>query len=218
MSENPSAHFKKNLNYSFKRARRSLKKCRNPTAFNNYQGLLGELQRWEERGKIDLYYFDESGFSQAPYLPYTWSPVNQPTELTSYPHSRRLNVLGFLSRQQKVVYHATEGKVTAETVIEAMEKLLETKVAEREIIVVLDNASVHRSKKVRAKVTDWIDQGLWLLYIPPYSPELNLIEILWKKIKYEWLPLDAHTHFEKLRHAVEVILSEFGDKYKINFV
>lgn len=39
------------------------------------------------------------------------------------------------------------------------------------------------------KKEDWLLRGVIPWHIPAYSPELNLIEILWRKIKYEWLPI-----------------------------
>jgi len=52
----------------------------------------------------------------------------------------------------------------------------------------------------------------------PYSPELNLIEILWRKIKYNWLPLRAYLSFDHLQSELKNILDQFGSKYKITFV
>ena len=54
-------------------------------------------------------------------------------------------------------------------------------------------------------------------YLPSYSPELNLIEILWRFIKYYWLPFSAYTSFQCLCTAVEDILTRFGTDYKITF-
>ncbi len=125
---------------------------------------------------MDLYYFDESGFSQKSNLPYAWSPVGEPFAFPAYSHSKRLNVLGFLSRQGKLVYHSTEGHVTTDTVIEAFEKLIENKphTAKKKLTVVfLDNASFHRSAKFKEKCSDWITEGVLVLYLPAYSPELN---------------------------------------------
>ncbi len=48
----------------------------------------------------------------------------------------------------------------------------------------------------------------------PYSPELNLIEILWRKIKYNWLPLRAYLSFDHLQSELKNILDQFGSKYK----
>jgi hypothetical protein len=71
-----------------------------------------------------LYYFDESGFSQKSSIPYAWSPVGQPLKLPAFSHSRRLNVLGFLSRQGKLIYHTTTDTVTTAVVLEAFDLLL----------------------------------------------------------------------------------------------
>ena len=52
---------------------------------------------------------------------------------------------------------------------------------------------------------------------PPYAPELNRIEILWRFIKYRWLPFTAYGSYEKLKEAAEEILANFGGKYHITF-
>jgi len=54
--------------------------------------------------------------------------------------------------------------------------------------------------------------------LPVYSPELNLIEILWRKIKYEWLPFSAYKGMSWLRNSLNKILKDFGsEKYHIKF-
>lgn len=179
---------------------------------------MRQLQQWEERGEAELYYFDESGFSQASSVPYAWGPVNQPLALPAFSHSRRLNVLGFLSRQGRLVYHTTPHAVTTETVLEAFDLLLEEKSPEAFAIVVLDNASIHRSALFRRKALEWRAQRLYVVFLPSYSPELNLIEILWRKIKYEWLPITAYQSFQSLTDHVLQVLSGYGKKYSISFV
>ncbi|MGB3514545.1 MAG: transposase [Microcoleaceae cyanobacterium] len=54
--------------------------------------------------------------------------------------------------------------------------------------------------------------------LPTYSPQLNLIEILWRLIKYEWLGIEAYVNWETFIASVEKILREFGENYVINFV
>jgi hypothetical protein len=49
------------------------------------------------------------------------------------------------------------------------------------------------------------------------SPELNLIEILWRRIKYHWLPLDAYQSYVHLKTEVLSILENIGEKYVITF-
>lgn len=144
--------------------------------------------------------------------------MGQALELPAFSHSRRLNVLGFLSRQGRLVYHTTTDTVTTPVVIEAFERLLEHKSPEAFAIVVLDNASVHRSALFRSKELEWRAHRLYVIFLPAYSPELNLIEMLWRKIKYEWLPVTAYQSFQSLAEQVLKVLSGYGEKYRINFV
>ena len=53
------------------------------------------------------------------------------------------------------------------------------------------------------KLIDWMAYRIHLVYLPLYSPELNLIEIFWCEIKYRWLPLTAYSSFDKLCEAVK---------------
>ena len=59
-------------------------------------------------------------------------------------------------------------------------------------------------------------QGEIELYAP-YSLELNLIEILWRKIKYQWLPVSAYDSFAKLKEELFEILANIGTEYRIVF-
>ena len=56
---------------------------------------------------------------------------------------------------------------------------------------------------------------MWIFRQP--SPELNLIEILWRRIKYHWLPLDAYESYAHLKREVLSILENIGEKYVITF-
>ena len=190
---------------------------RDECAFRNFQAVLQQLQAWEDEGEIDLYYFDESGFSQKTNLPYAWSRRGVPLTQTAFSHSKRLNVLGFLSRHHDPYFQTTTGKVDAATVIAAFNGFAARKPPDRLTVVILDNASMHTSKKFLRETKQWLDQNIWPVHLPAYSPELNLIEILWKKMKYEWLPIDARSSFAHLTYCVEEMLSKIGQKYKIIF-
>ncbi|MCK5830886.1 MAG: transposase [Methylococcales bacterium] len=53
--------------------------------------------------------------------------------------------------------------------------------------------------------------------IPPYSPELNNIEIVWRKIKYKWLPFSAYDSYSTLKKELFDVLTNIGKTYKIKF-
>lgn len=125
--------------------------------------------------------------------------------------------MGFLSRAGKLVYHTTTEPVTTETVIEAFDQFVVQKDPDTFAIVVLDNASMHRSKAFRRKMVEWLSHRVHLVYLSAYSPELNLIEILWRQMKYAWLPLSAYLSFDRLCDEVHRLLSGYGTECAINF-
>ena len=65
----------------WKRVRKSLKSLRDPIAFAKCKRELEALQKREDKGKIDLYYFDESGFTLDPYIPYAWQEPGTVVEI-----------------------------------------------------------------------------------------------------------------------------------------
>lgn len=207
---------KKNGN-SFKRVRHSLKPLRNEMDFRNTQDMLNSLKEWEEKGECQVYFFDESGFSQTSSVPYAWGPIREPWEIPRYQHSQRLNVLGFLSRTGPFFHHVTTASVKTQTVIDAFDAFAAQKDPDTFVVIVLDNASMHRSKAFRRKILDWMSHRIHLVYLSPYSPELNLIEILWREIKYRWLPLTAYASFSRLCEEVEKVCNGYGSEYSITF-
>jgi len=63
----------------------------------------------------------------------------------------------------------------------------------------------------------WEEKGLTVFYLPPYSPELNPIEILWKFMKYYWIELDAYKSTTNMKKYVEKVIRNYGIDYEINF-
>lgn len=179
------------------------------------------MKHYETQGEIKLFYFDGSGFSTTSCIPYAWQEIGKTHEIPRQ-RSKRLNVLGFMSRDNKSYFHTIEGSVTSGGVIAAFNDFSSRYAGQYEqtqvpCVVILDNASIHHSKAVKLRMSDWMRQGVFLHFLPTYSPELNLIEILWRKIKYEWLSMSAYKNYPSLKESVLEILHGFGIKNKITF-
>jgi len=69
-------------------------------------------------------------------------------------------------------------------------------------VIVLDNAGFHRSEEVRAARADLWQRRIYLYYLPPYSPEPNDIERLFRTIKHHELPERRYPTFDALDAAV----------------
>lgn len=201
--------------------RKSLKDKRDPVAFEREKEIQAFLHQQVAAGKLLIYYFDGSGFTTTPCVPYGWQKRGETRRLPTA-HSKRLNVLGFMSLGNDSFFHTVEGRVDSPAAIAAFdafaaryaEEFAQTKIP---CLVILDNAPIHTSKAFLGKRDDWMLAGICLHFLPTYSPELNPIEILWRKIKYEWLPLDAYKSYKDMKEQVLAVLAEFGKKYMITF-
>jgi transposase len=168
----------------------------------------------EEAGKIKIYYADESGFSLEPCIPSGWQPPGEYVRIAPV-GGHRLNVFGLLSRDNDFHAYTIDKPVDSDAVIAFIDDFVKT--ITMKTVIVLDNASIHSSEKFKAKLGEWIAKGLRIFHLPPYSPHLNLIETLWRKMKYDWLKPGDYSSWETLQKAVEDILNSVGKELKINF-
>ena len=204
----------KSLNFSWHRIRRRVKGKPDPGIYQQRKEALEVLLEEDKRGIIDLYYFDESGFCLVPYVPYAWQEQDDPISVESTP-SKRLNVLGFMNKHNDLDAYCFEGAITSEVVIHCIHSFCNH--IQGPTVVILDNASIHTSEAFQANMPGWERKGLEIFYLPEYSPELNLIEILWRFMKYEWIEFSAYASWGSLVNCVENMIKNFGVKHKINF-
>ena len=200
--------------FSWRRIRQGLKGEPDPEEYQQKKQALHDLQQQASQGILDLYYFDESGFCLTPYLPYAWQEKGRTIMLKSGP-SKRLNVLGFLSKNNELQAYSRVGSVDSDVVVRCINDFC--KDIDKKTVVVMDNSPIHTSETFQKNIPVWKDRGLDIFYLPKYSPELNCIEILWRFIKYEWIELDAYKSWTHLVNYVENVLQNFGEKYKIIF-
>ena len=173
------------------------------------------MQELAQQGHIDLYYGDESGFSLTSALPYGWQFPGE--HVTTRPrHSQRFNVLGFYNAATNDLHTAArEGTLNGAFVLDTLEAWVTTRT--RPTVLVLDNARIHHTAAFRARLEAWQAQDVYVFYLPTYSPHLNKIETLWRKIKYEWLRPEAYTSFAALKDAVRSVLDQVGTRFMIRF-
>ncbi len=204
----------KSSQFSWRRVRKKVKGKPDPKEYEEKKEELKKLKHQDERGEIDLRYFDESGFCLTPYVPYAWQEKGEQIKVETS-RSRRLNVLGFMNRRDGLDAYTIEGSVDSNVVIAIVDEF--SKQLTKKTVVVIDNASMHTSEAFQSKLDEWAEKGLEFFALPPYSPQLNIIEILWRFMKYEWIDFKAYTTWENLLAYVEEIIINYGKKYIINF-
>jgi transposase len=204
----------KSLRMSWHRFRRVVGGQPDPQEYRDKQAQLVILQQLEAQGELDLYYLDEVGFCLIPCIPYGWQPIGTTLEIDSR-RSRWLNVLGLMTRSNQLKSYVSEQSITSDVVIACIDEFFPTP-GKRKVIVV-DQASIHTSDAIYDKLDEWKQRQIEIFQLPSYSPQLNLIEILWRFMKYEWIEISAYRSWQNLVEYVEKVLREFGEAYVINF-
>ena len=204
----------KALRMSWRRIRRRPKKSPAPEDYQKKKEALDTFKTQEDEGDIDLFYFDEAGFAPNSDIPYAWQEQDSPIDIPTG-RSSRLNVVGFFSRKQTLHAWTFEASVNSDVVIACIDAFCN--VLTKRTVLVMDNASFHTSHAVEDKLDEWNAHGLELFFLPSYSPQLNLIEILWRFMKYEWIEFAAYKGWTSYVEYIEDVIIHYGTKYIINF-
>ena len=201
--------------YVWKRMRRRTRAWREETEFRAAEAELAHLRATAlgSKGPFDLWYYDEAGFPLQPSIPYAWQLGGQRLELAAA-HGPRQNVLGFFNLHNQFHAFAFQGTMDSHTVIPCFDLFRQQ---QQKPALVVDNAPIHTSEDFEEELDRWQKDDLHVKFLPPYCPELTLIEILWRKINYEWLPLDAYLNFKTLTASLVDVLNGIGSKYRITF-
>lgn len=194
--------------------RRRIKKREQPEIYQLKREILGELENLSQKQKIDLFYLDEAAVSLDACVPYAWQFRNEEVSMPAS-QGRGVNCFALLARNNRSRVETPTETITAQFIFEQLEEF--SCGLKKLTVVVLDNAPVHRSRIIKERIAAWRTRGLFLFFLPRYSPHLNIVETLWRKLKYEWLaPLDYQTR-ETLCYSVRQALKAVGTALYINF-
>jgi transposase len=159
-------------------------------------------------GQRDVCFVDASHFVYAALLGWVWCWVRQ--YVRSAAGRKRYSVLGALHAvSHQLITVTNHTYVNAQTVCELLQALAAASVG-RPITVVLDNARYQKCALVTALAARL---GIELLYLPSYSPNLNLIERVWKYVKKQ-LRAGFCAHYTTFTSTMDGVLSELPNSRK----
>lgn len=172
------------------------------------------MEKLSQAGLIDLFYGDESQVSTEGYVPYGWQ---FPGETVFVPSEKgaKVNCFALISRQCVCHWRTTEQIIDATFVFDQLETLAFS--IQKYTVVVLDNAPVHTAQIIQQRIPIWQQKGLFIFFLPPYSPHLNIAETIWRNLKKFWLVPQDYFEKEKLFFAVNRALASIGAVLNIQF-
>jgi len=202
----------KSAGYVWKRMRRSCQFHRDEVLFQFFKEEIALLKASEDKGEIDLFFYDEAGFNPQPVVPYAWQKVGF-TQVIASSKGPNFSVMGIISRKGDFTYQLRDKAPKAHDVIDFIDQL-EIK---KKTIIIMDQATTHTASAVKERIKVWKEKGLFIQLLPKASPELNIIEMLWRKIKYQWMPREAYQSIKLLKMHLKTILDHIGSDYQIHF-
>ena len=161
------------------------------------------------RGKRAVFFVDAAHVVFAPFLGYVWCLARLFVRAAA--GRKRYNVLGALNAVTHEVIRVTNhGYINAESVC-ALWRALAASGLRVPITLVLDNARYQRCALVQELAGSL---GMELLFLPSYSPNLNLIERLWRFLRKQVLDATYYEKFDQFTAGIDGCLDELATKYK----
>ncbi len=162
-----------------------------------------------KQGKRAVFFVDAAHFVMGAFLGLVW--CFERIFIKSPSGRKRFNVLGALNAiTHEVITVTNDSYINAESVCQLLHKLAALGLS-IPITLVLDNARYQKCKLVQ-ELADSL--GIELLYLPSYSPNLNLIERLWKFVKKKCFYSKYYPEFSLFKTAIATCIEEANGKHK----
>jgi transposase len=203
--------------YVYLWARYSLEDKQNPEKRKLFKEKLAEYLKITNIApeRLQVWFWDESGFSLRVIRRKTWGKKGNRKKVTGQRRRGRVNIMGGLRYHDKKRINFVIKKGNADVFYEQLTSLnnfLRQEWIEKgnqiesfennaaKIVIILDNASFHKRKDILAQIEAKMPNIIWE-FLPPYSPDYNLIELVWHSAK-EYI---AHRLFESVSQLEELL-------------
>lgn len=180
-----------------------------------YQQNAERVRHWKEveyprihaaakRAGAQIFFCDEAGVRTDHHTGTTWGEVGRTPVVRGTGARLALNMISAVSTRGKLHFSFVEGRVNADAFIAYLKKLLHD--VRGPVVVIVDGHSAHTAAKTR-KFVESTHGRLHLYYLPPYSPELNPDEWIWKNVKHDRVGRLAVRSVEEMRAGITAAVS-----------
>jgi len=213
----------KRKKFSYIWAKYSLEDKQNPEKRAQFKEKLAEhlASSKREPKRVQVWYWDESGFSLRVIRRKSWGKKGQRKKISGRRGHGRVNVMGAIREQdrKRVCFFIEKGN--ADVFYEQVKKLYEfvkkewvnqvdtlegLEQSEPRVVIILDNASYHKRLDIRSKISEEFP-NIVLEFLPAYSPDYNLIELVWYSCK-EYIAHRLFTSVAELRSLLDRLLNQ----------
>jgi transposase len=179
-----------------------------------------QIQAQAKKEGAAIFFADESSVRTDYHAGTTWAPVGRTPVVQGTGKRRSISMVSAVSPRGELHFDIQDTGITAEDFLGFCKKLISD--AGRPVFLILDNSQVHRAKILKKYAENESGGKLTLFFLPPYSPDLNPDEWVWKNVKHDNLgraaakSTDDLTRFArialaKLKGAPDIVRAFFAD-------
>ncbi|WP_431089284.1 IS630 family transposase [Paenibacillus sp. 8b26] len=191
------------MNFSFTKATYTLAKADEETQAVFRKHTFAQLKKQVEAEEIDhLLFEDESMIRSYQALQYNWFPRGKQRKVPTYGKHEGAKLFAAINYETGQVHHREEEKADVDAFIRFLQDLLSA-YPNGTMAIILDNSRIHHATGLQPFLKE--HPRLHLVFLPPYSPNLNPVEGLWL-----WLKSDVvnNVFFEKF-YKIKLHVGQF---------
>jgi transposase len=152
-----------------------------------------------------ILFCDEAGIRTDYHSGTTWAPVGQTPIVRGTGNRKSINMISAISPRGQMHFSFLEGNLNSGLFIDYLKNLMHD--IPGPILLIVDGYPSHKSKETREFVQG-TEGRLNLFFLPPYSPELNPDEWVWKSIKHDWVGKMAVRSIAEMRNGIDTAVAK----------
>lgn len=168
-----------------------------------------KIRRCLEKYRGILYFQDESNVSLTAFLGKTWAPCGQTPTARVAGKRGGVSAMSALSKPGHLVFRLLDKRIDSQEMISFLAQMLRHH-PKRHLIVVMDQAKPHTSKKTREYISS--ESRLHVFYLPPYSPDWNPDEKVWNPLKHHELKRHTAKNRDELKELARKKLKSMANR------
>lgn len=204
-----------NFEYSFKKVQKEYQEVDKDKQNTWKTKTIREIKKIIKKHRAILYFEDESSIQLSPVMGKSWGPIGEKITHKITSHRGSVAAISAISNDGRLIFNLFDhGKrFNSDDIINFLQKMLDHH-KRRHLVVVMDQAPCHKSKKVKAFVES--QKRLHVFYLPPRSPEFNPDEQVWGYLKHHQLKSHKETSTKDLKKLARKKLRSLSkDKSKL---
>lgn len=163
------------------------------------ESFIAHMTTLKNSGEL-LFYADSVHPSHQSKPAYGWIFNDCDVGLRTTPSQQKMNISAIIELDSKAIIYKEEESVNSQTITQLFDKLLSKYGKDKKLNIILDNARYHKSSYIKEYINN--NSNIVLHYLPSYSPNLNLIERVWRVMNKHVRDNQYYSHFVHLKEAI----------------